>query len=97
MESSNSTWTCRLHKAETIRVFIVLCWLKCAIFNIVVNQSQCTLFEVKLMNQTSNQMKKNLIPFPFWRGIANEVMPLRKRSKNLLPTGCYAKIHYKYV
>ena len=85
---------------------MVLFWLKCAIFNNVVNQSQFTLFVAKLKNQTSNQMKKNPIPSPFWRGIANELIHLRnnfistykdKRSKNLLPTGYFAKIHYKYV
>ena len=85
---------------------MVLFWLKCTIFNIVVNQSQFTLLVTKLKNQTSNQIKKNPIPYTFWRSVPNELIPFRnnfisiykdKRSKNLLATGSWSKIYYKYV
>ena len=59
MESSKSTWTCRLLKAKTIRVFTILFWLKCTMCNISVNQSQFALFVAKLKNL--NQMEKNLL------------------------------------
>ena len=104
MESSNSSWTYWLLKAETIRVFMVLFWLKCAIFNIVLNQPQFTLFVVKLKNQTSNQIKKNPIPSTFWRSVAYELILFKnkfisiykeKRSKNVLPTASLSKIYYK--
>ena len=72
--SNNSTWTCWLLKGETIRVFMVLFWLKCAMFNISVNQSQLALFVTKLKNPISNQMKKNPIPTIFWRTLANELI-----------------------
>ena len=104
MASSNSSWTYGLLKAETIWVFMVLFWLKCAIFNIVVNQPQFTLFVVKLKNQTSNQIKKNPIPSTFWRSVAYELILFKnnfisiykeERSKNVLPTGTLSKIYYK--
>ena len=85
---------------------MVLFWLKCTIFNIVVNQSQFTLLVTKLKNQTSNQIKKNPIPYTFWRSVANELIPFinnfisiyqDKRSKNLLAAGSLSKIYYKYV
>ena len=106
MESSNSTWTCWLLKAETIRVFMVLLWLKWAMFNIGVNQTQFALFVAKLKIQTSNLMKKNQTPATFLRTLFNELVFFtwnfisiykEKRSNNLLPTSSFAKIHNKYV
>ena len=106
MESSNFNWTCWLLKAKTIRVSMVLFWLKCAMFNIGVNQSQLALLVEKLKNQTLQQMKKNPTPTTFWITLAYELISftrnfiavyIKKRSTNLLPTGSFAKIHYKYV
>ena len=85
---------------------MVLFWYKCGMFNIGVNQSQFTLFMAKLKNLTSNQMKKNAIPNTFWRTLADELINFTwifisiwkaKRSKNLLPTSSFAKIHNKHV
>ena len=63
MEPSNCTWTCCLLNAETMRVFMVLFWLKFPMFN--VNHSEFALFAVMLKNQTSNQVKKNPTPTIF--------------------------------
>ena len=74
MEFSNSTRTCWLLKAGTVKVFMGFFWYKCAMFNISVKQSQFTLFMTKLKNLTSNQIKKNPIPTTFWRTLANELI-----------------------
>ena len=68
---------------------MILFWVKYAMFNINVNESQFALFLAKLKNLTSNQMKKNQIPTTFWRTLANIHMELyidikRKKIKESL-------------
>ena len=63
MASSNSSWTCWLLRAETVRVFVVLFWLEWAMFNISVNQSQFALFVVKFKNLKEDEEKPDTYYF----------------------------------
>ena len=64
MEFCKSTWTYSLRKTETIRVFICLFWLKCAMFNycqpITIRLVRC---EVKKCNFRSDAEKPDYLLF----------------------------------